>query len=147
MEKGRASTFGKATDCWEEILQNIPFKDTPVVAPYGKEWILLKNLEVEIDGKVLFIPKGTTTDFASVPRILWWLFPPYDRNYLVPSIVHDFLYWTQIRDRKTADKLFYKLMLKYGTPKWKAKLFYWSVRLFGWIAWKRNKEMGDWDVS
>ena len=124
MEKGRASTFGKATDCWEEILQNIPFKDTPIVAPYGKEWILLKNLEVEIDGKVLFIPKGTTTDFASVPRILWWLFPPYDRNYLVPSIVHDFFYRTQIRDRKTADKIFYELMLKYGTPKWKAKLFY-----------------------
>ena len=122
-------------------------KDTPIVTPFGREWILLNDLVVVVDGKKLYIPAGTTTDFASVPRLLWWLFPPHDKDYLVASIVHDFFYRTQIRSRKEADEIFLKLMLKNGTPKWKAYLMYGAVRIFGWIAWKRNKEMGEWDVD
>ncbi len=36
------------------------------------------------------VNKGFVTDLASVPRLLWWLFPR-DGTYLVAAILHDFL--------------------------------------------------------
>jgi hypothetical protein len=35
-------------------------------------------------------PSGYITDFASVPRILWWLVPPYGR-YTAAAVIHDWL--------------------------------------------------------
>jgi len=120
--------------------------ETPVLAPLPDgNWVLLKNLEIKLE-KVYFVPKGTTTDFASIPRWLWCIFPPHDYEYLRASILHDFLYRSQIKPRRVADKLFLKAMLKDGTPKWKAYLMYFAVRVFGRFAWERNKKEGEWDV-
>jgi len=121
-----------------ECFKSIP-EDTPVLCPLEdrRNWLLVKDLVVEIEGgKKLYIPAGSTTDFASIPRFLWNIFPPYDKGYLIPSIVHDFFYRTGHGTRKRADKIFYRLMLKYGTPKWKALLFYLVVRIFGGKAWQ-----------
>jgi len=37
------------------------------------------------------IPKGFVTDYASVPRYLWWLYPPVG-GYDDAAVVHDYLY-------------------------------------------------------
>ena len=118
----------------------------PIVAPHpykDGEWMLLNNLEVKVEGKVYYIPKCTTTDFASIPRLFRVFFSPYGKTYLRASILHDFLYRSQIKPRSVADKLFLKVMLADGTPKWKAYLFYYSVRLFGIYAWMKNRYFGD----
>lgn len=36
------------------------------------------------------VPAGFVTDGASVPRLLWWLFPPTGR-YFLAAVVHDYL--------------------------------------------------------
>ena len=40
---------------------------------------------------VIYVPEGYVTDLASVPRLLWALFPPHGR-YAKAAIIHDWLY-------------------------------------------------------
>ena len=83
------------------------------------------------------IPEGFETDFASIPRILWPLFPP-DGPWLEASIVHDYCYREPVPfSRFFADALFRELMARYGVPRWRRVLFYYAVRLCGWLWWKK----------
>ena len=123
-------------------------KEVPVVAPTPRDgyWILLEDMmiTVEFGGRKVayFIPKGFITDFASVPRALWWLVSPTDYSVLRASLLHDYLYRTGNCSRKHADRLFYRKLIEDGTPEWKAKLIYWAVRLFARRVWEgyRSKE-------
>lgn len=54
------------------------------------------------------VPEGFITDFASVPRILWSIFPPIGL-YTKAAVMHDYLYKSgySIGDkRKFCDKMF-----------------------------------------
>ena len=56
------------------------FKTMLVVLPIGdgKYWYLREPLTwLAESGKPFEVPKGFVTDFASVPRPIWWLFPPW----------------------------------------------------------------------
>ena len=52
------------------------------------------------------VPAGTITDLASVPRILWVIFPPNGR-YAKAAIVHDYLYAQALYSKPVADAVFY----------------------------------------
>lgn len=109
--------------------------NTLTLTPAGfKTWKLTKSFKDE-DVRV---PCGYETDLASIPRILWTLLPPFGR-YSQAAVIHDYLYETKGIDGKytryEADKLFYKLMLKYGTYKWKAVIMFLAVRAFGGRWW------------
>lgn len=99
-----------------------------------KMWKLLTEFRqtIIIDGKKhkIKVPKNTRTDLASVPRILWFLIPPFGR-YSQAAVIHDYLYSTGKVSKLLADKIFFRLMLKYGTYKWKAIIMYLAVFLFG----------------
>jgi hypothetical protein len=86
---------------------------------------------------------GFETDLASIPRILTPIFPIVGDS-IVPSIKHDwnYLHGAQYHgySRKDADRLFYHALIGYGNPKWRAKLMYWGVRLFGATHWKGGEE-------
>lgn len=82
----------------------------------------------------IIIPSGFITDFASVPRIFWRVIPPWGR-YSPAAVVHDYLYRNKILKRKTADGIFYKLMIKSGVPRIEATAMYWAVRMFGWKSY------------
>jgi hypothetical protein len=110
---------------------------TPVQDKF-KTWQLVENFREETSKGTVIVPKGSTTDLASVPRVLWSLLPPFG-TYSQSAVIHDYLYHTQKFDRKTCDLIFYELMIKYKTYKWKAKIMYYAVRLLGFIAWKKNK--------
>lgn len=88
-------------------------------------------------GKIT-VPKGFITDFASVPRAFWWLFPP-DGQYTQAAVLHDYLYFKAFSSRKWADEIFYEAMGVLEVPWWKRKLMYRAVRLFGWIPWRNKK--------
>jgi hypothetical protein len=109
------------------------------------------NFHLEIDGLraellddlfvekySLTIPKGFITDFASVPRFFWRIIPPWGR-YSPAAVVHDYLYRNKILQRKTADGIFYKLMILSGVPKAQAATMYWAVRAFGWTSYGKKK--------
>lgn len=82
------------------------------------------------------VPFGFSTDFASVPRILWNLFPP-DGSYTPAAVVHDWLYRKTVLPRSLCDAVFLEAMKVCGTP-WHERTIMWlAVRLCGWAARKR----------
>lgn len=97
-------------------------------------WQLLTQFEYYIGDEpgdeVIVVPEGTVTDLASVPRLLWAIFPPYGR-YAKAAIIHDYLYDQAIKTKSFADKTFYEAMGVLGVPQWRRTLMYWAVRLFG----------------
>lgn len=117
------------------------FKTALVVSPFGdgKYWYLREDLIwLARSGQTISVPQGFVTDFTSVPRPIWWLFPPWAK-YGNAAVVHDYCYWEQSMSRKTADAVILEGMKDMGVYWLTRKLIYCALRLFGWIAWCRNR--------
>ena len=116
--------------------------------------VLLSPLYFQVPGGPLIeIPAGLITDFASVPRIFWSVFPPYDPYYGAPAVLHDFGYSTQGTfelpgfklPRSEVDQLFLEAMTLQDTERWRRNLMYAAVRLFGASTWSaRHEPKKDW---
>jgi len=76
------------------------------------------------------VPAGTVTDFASIPRPLWWLYPP-DGPWAEAAVIHDWLYSRGLLSRFLSDAIFREAMARYGVPWWRRAILYYAVRLFG----------------
>ena len=101
---------------------------TLIVKQVGsRRWQLMYPLRwAEIE-----VPAGFVTDFASTPRWLWWLVPPYG-TYAWPSVIHDWLYFTDTGGtRREADEAFREAMQDAGVPRWQRWLLYVGVRIGG----------------
>jgi hypothetical protein len=86
------------------------------------------------------VPVGFVTDFASIPRAFWSILRP-DGTYTYPAIVHDYLYWTQIRPREVADKIFKFGMEDFSVDAVSRSTIYGAVDALGWIAWNENARL------
>ncbi len=117
-----------------------PLVVTPL--PDGKTWIILNDFGYEIgeegSGDIINVPIGTYTDFASIPRPLWAVFPRWGK-YGNAAVIHDWMYWDQSRSRKEADDIFLEGMEVLEVPTWKRKAIYRAVRWFGGFAWRANQ--------
>lgn len=91
------------------------------------------------------VEAGFDTDYASVPRILWNLYPP-DGDYTPAAVIHDALYWHQATrehggfpiTRAEADTVFLEAMEALGIPLVRRRLLYRAVRVGGGFAWAAN---------
>ena len=128
---------------------------TPLVAspqPDGRRWKLVNSFTYMIgsedSGWKVVVRSGFVTDFASVPRLLWWLIPSWGK-YGKAAVVHDFLYQKRFIlilllgkyapytvTRGMADSIFLEAMEVLGVTWWKRTLMYQGVRCFGWLAWR-----------
>ena len=122
---------------------------TPLIVspmPNGKDWKLIRKFRYHIGSQfsrhIISVPKDFVTDFASIPRIFWFL--PDWATYNKSAPLHDWLYAVKHImgkpiTRKEADKIFYKAMLTsfrhHKSGKLVAYLEYYAVRIFGWVAW------------
>ena len=119
------------------------FTDVLLVSPLadGKTWVIRRDFGYEIgaegSGDTVDVAVGFQTDFASIPWLLRTFLPKWGR-YGNASVIHDWLYWTQTRDRDEADSIFLEAMEVLGVGAIKRGLMYGAVRAFGWIAWVRN---------
>jgi hypothetical protein len=86
------------------------------------------------------VPIGFVTDFASIPRAFWSALPP-DGRYTWPAIVHDYLYWTQMRSKEDADMIFKFGMEDLGVGTVVSNLIYNAVHSFGSYAWRKNAQL------
>lgn len=120
------------------------FTEALVVTPLadGKTWVLVRAFGYEVgeegSGDRVDVAVGFQTDFASIPRLLWFVLPKWGR-YGNASVIHDWLYWTRCRPRVEADAIFHEAM---GVLRVRAltRLVIWAaVRAFGWLAWIRNR--------
>jgi hypothetical protein len=108
------------------------------VAPAGeRRWRLLAPLICDADdGCAYIVPPGFVTDFASTPRLLWWLIPPFGRHSAA-SALHDWLYAADRGvTRRRADGLFREAMVALEVAAWKRNLMYVFVRIAGAGRWK-----------
>jgi hypothetical protein len=121
------------------------FTESLVVTPLddGRTWIILNDSGYEIgeegSGDIINVPIGTYTDFASIPRPLWAIFPRWGK-YGNAAVIHDWNYWDQSRSRKEADDIFLEGMEVLKVPNWKRRAIYYAVRWFGGFAWKSNQK-------
>ncbi|NDU95703.1 DUF1353 domain-containing protein [Spirosoma terrae] len=95
---------------------------------------LVESLVITLStGLTLTIPAGFCTDFASVPKLLWWIFPPVG-DHILADVVHDYLYASHLLSRADADREFL-LLMKHLRPlprSWVDNhLRYLAVRIFG----------------
>ena len=88
---------------------------------------------------MISVPTGFTTDFASVPRPLWAIIPPYGVHGKA-AVVHDYLYQRQNRTRKESDLIFKEAMIVSGVKKWKYDNMYAQLRTWGWVAWNNHRK-------
>jgi len=106
-------------------------------------WKIISPFEYHIGSKesnnIITILAGFKTDFASVPKLFWNIFPPYGRTYGKAAVIHDALYTCKKTTRKKADQIFLE-----GMKVLKASIFtrytmYAAVRLFAWTVWNKRK--------
>ena len=80
------------------------------------------------------VEEGFITNFASIPRILWNILPPYGK-YGKASVIHDYLY-SKASDhlnisREKADKIFLEAMGVLRVSRFKRYSMYYAVKWFG----------------
>ena len=84
------------------------------------------------------VPAGFLFDGASIPRFLWRLCgSPYDSPRIIAALAHDYLYSSQILERKTADRIYRDMQIALGIASWKAYTEYYALRAFGGFAWRK----------
>ncbi len=76
------------------------------------------------------VPKGFTTDGASVPRMLWVVFSPAGVLFQA-SVIHDHLYSNAIKTKSYADNAFKQTAIAYKARKYEATIAYYFVGWFG----------------
>ena len=149
--------------------------ENPVIYRYafnGSKWRrfeLMQEIQVEIEGVLIIVPKGFLWDLSSVPSCLWWLMKPYGR-FDLGYMLHDIAYQlksningykininkvgdeekipvTITLSRKQCDDLMLQWALAIaGTKKVSLRnidcyIRYYGVRAFGWFVW--NKKVKD----
>lgn len=116
---------------------------TPAGCRSGVPWVkLAKPLRYRCrlngGGIEAEVPEGFESDFASVPRALWSILPP-NGQWIEASVLHDYLYQRGGCSRFLADALLRDSMRVLGVSWWRRVLFFYAVRLFGWLYFRRDK--------
>jgi len=98
--------------------------------------VLLDDLVLaDEDERVITVPAGFTTDFASIKVLhnafLFVLFALVSGYGNYAATVHDFLYSYGQVTRKEADAVLYRALRAEGVARWRSWLFYAAVRAFG----------------
>lgn len=99
----------------------MPFTDPHVSVTQvdGVYWELNKELRYRVPGtrRIIVVPEGYETDFATVPRLVWWLVPTYG-DYTAATVLHDALITDFLPDgavsSRETDKLFREAMAELG---------------------------------
>lgn len=82
-------------------------------------------------GLLVTVPAGYITDGYSMPGVLLQLFQPRSARYLLPAILHDWLYDAGTVPRDMADRILLEGMRAVGVAAWQRFLVYRAVRLGG----------------
>lgn len=121
-----------------EIAHHFPLPLDGRILRNGRRIVLLAPFRF-VDGKTdITIPSGFDSDWNSVPRGLWNVFPPWE--YPEAGVVHDFLYQFNGVTRGEADAIHGRILAVLGCPRLKRWASHAALRSFGWAAWKRYRE-------
>jgi len=122
--------------------------------PGGRRWEVVAAFRFHLGSpegvEYIAVPHGFVTDFASIPRGLWNIWPPMGGKHGKSSVVHDRAYSTgyvSVTDgsvrhitRHEADAIFLEAMGVAGVKRLSRRLIYWGVRLGGGWAWASHRD-------
>jgi len=105
----------------------------------GRNWIVRERLtyRIGISQDSLAVPVGFVTDLASIPPALQ-SFIQQNGPYLLPAVVHDYLYWKQTCTRDQSDQILLLAMIEHAVPEAQRFAIYQAVHFAGMFAWDEN---------
>ena len=112
----------------------------PQTAKIGDQtFVMMADLVYQVGGtnESIVVPRGFVTDFASIPRALWWWQSKTDRNEPA-AIVHDYLYWDQSCSKDEADAVIYLAMEDSGVSNFNRSAIFLGVHWLGDSPFAKN---------
>lgn len=110
-------------------------------------WALVDDLVYRGSWERFVVPAGFRTDFASVPRVVTWLFPRFGA-YTLAAILHDWLVSEGLRSgavtSRQADGIFRRVMRESGVPVLRRWMMWAGVR---WGALTNERRRSGWAFS
>lgn len=95
------------------------------------------------------VPVGETTDGGSVPRVLWWWYPPFGDDAQMAYVLHDYLYKHAEElygsdpghrlSRAEADGLLLDALEALDYRPTGRPVIFNAVRAGGWRAWRKHR--------
>ena len=109
-----------------------PFSD-------GMHWIVRQPLTyvIGVSNDSVTVPVGFVTDFASIPQALQAIIRA-NGPYILPAVVHDYLYWKQACTREQADRILLLGMIENQVREVHRIAIHDAVRIAGGFAWNDN---------
>lgn len=107
----------------------------------GKNWIVRQPLKyvIGVSSESVTVPVGFVTDLASIPPALQSIIQQNGR-YLLPAVVHDYLYWKQTCTQEQSDQILLLAMIENEVSEFHQLAIYNAVRAAGSFAWDDNRE-------
>jgi hypothetical protein len=109
-----------------------PFSD-------GMHWIVRQPLvyRIGVSQDSITVPVGFVTDFASIPQALQAIIRA-NGPYILPAVVHDYLYWKQACTRQQADQILLLGMIENEVREIHRTAIHSAVTVAGSFAWGDN---------
>ena len=88
------------------------------------------------------VHNGFISDLASIPRILWWLYPPYNPDYKTACVVHDLL--CKNEEYAKADRYFEQILKASGVKYTTRRNLVMGVKLWHKLAYTADNSPRWW---
>ena len=141
-----AMSFMSANVFYHDIKHHeVEVQEKSPLFPYAKyDYMTTEDTFYEIDGELDSVPAFFRTDFASIPKILWFVDAPYKASFVYPALWHDYNYTCPGNiPRKDIDDVFYDLLRAEGNSIYTSLKMYMAVRLFGFRHFANNQNCKD----
>lgn len=136
-----AVVFFTGTIALNEIEEyNVDVMEKSPVFPYQNyDYMTTEDTFYSIDKEYSVVPSYFRTDFASIPRVLWFIDAPYKASFIYPALWHDYNYsCPSKRTRKQIDDIFFWLLRNEQNSLYTSLKMYLAVRIFGMSHFNEN---------
>lgn len=112
-----------------------------IPVPDKNKYELTRDYEIEVEGIEIVVPKHFKYDGASIPAVAWQLtFSPFHPDVMLPSLIHDWLFYNHQVDREMTDKILYRLLIDNGVNYLRANTMWAAVRVGGALFWENDED-------
>lgn len=109
--------------------------------PPENKYELFRDYEITVNGVDIVVPKFFRYDGASIPSPAWQLtYSPFHPDVMLPSLVHDWMFYNHQENRDVTDEIFYRLLRDNGVNYLKANTMWAAVRTGGALFWDNDQE-------
>ena len=114
---------------------------TPDANKLDEAYEVIRDISITYQRTKITVPKYFQYDGASIPPFAWQLIgTPFNPQFMIAAVFHDWLYHTHQFDRDTSDTIFYDLLIRDKVRKTKAVIMHNFVKQFGAWYWENDRD-------